>query len=79
MVCKLQKSLYGLKQTPRQWYKKFDSFIGSRGFLRCQANHCCYVKNLGSFFIILLLYSDDMLIVRGSKRDIDQLKGELSK
>ena len=55
MIYKLQKSLYDLKQAPRQWYKKFNSFIGSSGFLRCQVNHCCYVKNLGNSFIILLL------------------------
>ena len=79
MVCKLQKSLYSLKQAPRQWYKKFDSFMGSGSFLRYQADHCCYVKNLGNSFIILLLYVDEMLIVEGSKRDIDKLKGELSK
>ena len=53
--------------------------MGSSGFLRCQANHCCYVKNLGNSFIILLLYFDDMLIAGGSKRDIDKLKRELSK
>ena len=67
IVCKLQKSLYGLKQAPRQWYKKFDNFMGSNGFLRCQADHCCYVKNLGNSFIILLRYVDDMLIAGGSK------------
>ena len=75
MECKLQKSLCGLKQALRQWYKKFDSFMGSSGFLRCQADHCCYVKNLGNSFIILLLYVDDILIARGYNREIDKLKG----
>jgi hypothetical protein len=46
LVCKLRKSLYGLKQALRQWYKKFDSFMYSTGFTRCQADHCCYVKSL---------------------------------
>ncbi|KAE8718794.1 cytochrome P450 71A9-like [Hibiscus syriacus] len=36
LVCRLKKSLYSLKQAPRQWYKKFDSFMGSSGFTRCQ-------------------------------------------
>ena len=61
MVCKVQKSLYGLKQAPRQWYKKFDSFMNSSDFMRCQADHCCYVKSLGNSFIILILHMDDKL------------------
>ena len=36
--------------------------MGSNGFLRCQADHCCYVKNLSNSFIILLLYVDDMFM-----------------
>ena len=79
MVCKLKKSLYNLEQAPRQWYEKSESFIGSSGFLRCQAYHCYYVKNLGNSFIILLLYVDNMLIAGGCKWEIDKLKGELFK
>jgi hypothetical protein len=33
-VCRMKKSLYGLKQSPRQWYKRFDSFMISNGFQR---------------------------------------------
>ena len=40
LVCKLKKSLYGMKQSPRQWYKKFDSFMVSQGYTRSEYDHC---------------------------------------
>ena len=53
-------SLYGLKQTPRQWYLKFDSFMVDHGFNKCNSNHCVYTKKLeNGGTIILLLYVDD--------------------
>ena len=65
LVCKLRKSLYGLKQSPRQWYKCFDSYIIRIGYKRCEYDCFVYVKSLDddSSFIFLLLYVDDMLIV----------------
>ncbi|GJR82618.1 retrovirus-related pol polyprotein from transposon TNT 1-94 [Tanacetum coccineum] len=63
LVCKLKKSLYGLKQAPRQWYLKLNSIIQRAGYKRCAMDHCCYLKKVGSSFIILLLYVDDMLVV----------------
>ena len=64
MVCRLKKNLYGLKQGSRQWYKKFDSFMVSRGYTKTNANHCVYVKKFPDVkFISLLLYVDDMLLV----------------
>ena len=78
-VCRLKKSLYCLKQAPRQWYKKFDSFMGSNGFTRCQADHCCYFKKFDNNFIILLLYVDDMLVVGSYMQEIINLKQKLSK
>ena len=63
-VCRLRNSLSGLKQALQQWYKKFDSFMMDRGYKRTSLDHCVYIKWFDGDFIILLLYVDDMLIVR---------------
>ncbi|KAL4323581.1 hypothetical protein GQ457_11G003910 [Hibiscus cannabinus] len=79
LVCRLRKSLYGLKHAPRQWYKKFDSFMTEHQFKKTQADHCVFVKRYDKAdFIILLLYVDDMLIVGHDKKKIDALKKALS-
>ncbi|WCJ18000.1 Transposon Ty1-LR1 Gag-Pol polyprotein [Euphorbia peplus] len=79
LVCKLKKSLYGLKQSPRQWYKRFDSYMKKIGYKRCEYDCCVYVKNLddGSS-IFLLLYVDDMLIAAKNMNDVVELKALLS-
>ena len=77
-VCRLKKSLYGLKQSPRQWYKRFDSFMLSNGFERSQYDSCVYIKFVDGSPIYLLLYVDDMLIAAKSKKEITTLKAQLS-
>ena len=78
-ACKLSKSLYGLKQSPRQWYKRFDSFMINQKYTRSQFDHCVYFRKLqDGTFVYLLLYVDDMLIASKNKREIDRLKAQLS-
>ncbi|KAE8685445.1 hypothetical protein F3Y22_tig00111098pilonHSYRG00167 [Hibiscus syriacus] len=79
LVCRLKKSLYGLKQSPRQWYKRFDSYMIKIGYNRCEYDCCVYVKSLddGSF-IFLLLYVDDILIAAKNMDDVIGLKTLLS-
>ena len=80
LVCKLKKNLYGLKQTPQQWYRKFESFITDYGYTRTPSDHCVFVKRFDDDdFIILLLYVDDILIVDHDRKKIDKLKREMSK
>ena len=62
LVCRLKKFFYGLKQSPRHWYKRFDSFILSHGFKRSDYDSCVYLKTINGSTIYLLLYVDDMLI-----------------
>ena len=67
LVCRLRKIMYGLKQTPHQWYLKFDSFMVEQGYHRWHSDHCVYFKRLDNVsYIILLLYVDDMLVVRSN-------------
>ncbi|KAG8482954.1 hypothetical protein CXB51_021884 [Gossypium anomalum] len=72
-------SLYGLKQSPRQWYKRFDSFMTSHDFKRNSFDSCVYFKknNYGSF-VYLFLYVDDMLIAAKDKGEIRKVKTQLS-
>jgi len=80
LVCKLKKSLYGLKQSPRQWYKRFDSYMIKIGYKKCEYDCCVYVRSLddGSY-IFLLLYVDDMLVAVRSMKEVNKLKALLSK
>ena len=69
MVCLLRKSLYGLKQSPRQWYKKFNSVMIKAGYSRCEYDSCVYFLQ-GKDPTYLLLYVDDMLIAARSKAQV---------
>ena len=55
LVCRLKKSLYGLKQSLRQWYKRFDSFMLSHGFKWSDYDSCVYLKTVNGSAIYLLL------------------------
>jgi hypothetical protein len=80
LVCRLKKSLYGLKQSPRQWYKRFDSYMIQIGYTRCEYDCCVYVRILeNGSYIFLLLYVDDMLIAAKSMCEVNRLKSLLHK
>ncbi|KAG9450795.1 hypothetical protein H6P81_010760 [Aristolochia fimbriata] len=79
-VCKLNKSLYGLKQSLRQWYKRFDRFMKDQKYTRSKYDNCVYLRKLQDrSYIYLLLYVDDMLIAAKSQVEIDRLKAQLNK
>ncbi|GJW50205.1 retrotransposon protein, putative, ty1-copia subclass [Tanacetum coccineum] len=62
-VCKLKRSIYGLKQASRQWNKRFDDEIKKFGFTQNRDEPCVYMKASGSNVTFLILYVDDILIM----------------
>ncbi|KAL9252624.1 Retrovirus-related Pol polyprotein from transposon TNT 1-94-like protein [Drosera capensis] len=79
MVCKLKKSIYGLKQASRQWYHQFHNVITFFGFEPNIANHCIYHKFTGSKHIFLVLYVDDILLASNDIGLLHETKRFLSK
>ena len=57
MVCKLKRSIYGLKQASRQWYLKFDKIMTSFGFIENKFDQCVYMKVNGSKYIFMVSIS----------------------
>nr|GEU42455.1 retrovirus-related Pol polyprotein from transposon TNT 1-94 [Tanacetum cinerariifolium] len=79
-VCLLKKSFYGLKQSPRQWNRRFDEYMLSNGFKRSSYDICVYYRSYApGEFIYILLYVDDMLIAYKSKAEIGSTKSLLKR
>jgi hypothetical protein len=61
-VYKMKKSLYGLKQSPRAWYGRIDSFLMRFGFTKSKEESNLYFKVMNDELVILLLYVDDLFL-----------------
>jgi hypothetical protein len=73
-VCKLLKSLYSLKQAPKQWHDKFDTTLTFVGFAINEADICVYYRYGGGGGVILCLYVDDILIFGINNDVINEVK-----
>ena len=77
VVCKLNKSLYGLKQALRQWNAKFCSVVKQLGFKQSKADYSLFTRRLVGFFIALVVYVDDILIASNNVQEVEALKVSL--
>nr|GFC81300.1 retrotransposon protein, putative, Ty1-copia subclass [Tanacetum cinerariifolium] len=78
-VCKLQRSIYRLKQVSRSWNKRFDEEIKKFGFHQNLDEPCVYQKASGSNVIFLILYVDDIILMGNHKPSLQGVKDYLGK
>ncbi|KAJ9561627.1 hypothetical protein OSB04_006787 [Centaurea solstitialis] len=78
-VCKLLKSIYGLKQASRSWNLHFDERIKEFGFTKSEFEPCVYTKFSGSIVTFLVLYVDDILLIGNDVPTLQSVKSWLNK
>ena len=80
LVCHLQRSIYGLKQSPRCWNHTLDSRLKEMGFTQAPSDPCLYVESdsEGEMFIVAV-YVDDIILGGKSESKLMEVKKELSK
>jgi hypothetical protein len=72
-VCRLNKAIYSLKQSPRVWYRTLSQFLIELGFDPVGANHSVFTNSR----IFVTVYVDDLLIIGPDKAKIQELKNLL--
>ncbi|XP_014519717.1 uncharacterized protein LOC106776760 [Vigna radiata var. radiata] len=76
-VCRLIKSLYGLKQASRKWFEKLSTFLTFVNYIQSKSDHSLFIKGTPTRFSTLLVYVDDIILAGNSMAEINHIKGLL--
>ena len=68
VVCKLQRALYGLKQSPRAWFGRFSLAMKKYGFQQSNLDHTLFLKHQQGKVTALIIYMDDMIVTGDDKK-----------
>ena len=77
LVCKLGKSIYGLKQSPRCWNRAFSEYLESIGFEQSAADPCVYIR-ISEPMAIIAVYVDDLILITKPEDVMQKLKKDLA-
>lgn len=78
MICKLNRSLYGLKQAARCWNQRFKSVLKELNFKTSQADQCVFYSHFGDEKVYIALYVDDGLILASSRKLLNDVLDSLN-
>lgn len=77
LVCRLKKSIYGLKQASRVWFAKLHHELLIQGFKQSKNDYSLFLKKTGDHMTIAAVYVDDILLTGDNLSEINALKAHL--
>ena len=78
LVYKLNKSLYGLNKSGRNWNHVLNSFLLEDGFVQSPVDNCVYIKHVGSGFLAMLVWVEDIIIAASNMLLMSEAKRMLN-
>lgn len=78
-VCRLKKSLYGLKQSPRAWFGRFTKSMIDFGYHQSNSDHTLFLKKQQGKITALIIYVDDMVVTGNDPEERKALQEYLSR
>ncbi|KAG8983720.1 hypothetical protein FRB90_005811, partial [Tulasnella sp. 427] len=76
-VCRLIKTLYGLKQAGREWNTKFNQDMINIGFTRSKADPCVYTRITEKRVTVVTVWVDDLILSTDTQDDMDRVQREI--
>lgn len=73
-VCRLLKSIYGLKQSNKQWYVCLSSALISKGFRQSTSDNFQFTKSTNTSFTAILVYVDDLILAGNNLEEVNATK-----
>ena len=78
-VCKLHRSIYGLKQVLRTWFSRLSSYLVTMGFVGSKSDTSLFLRRVRTDLLLVLIYVDDVIITGNDSRAITRLIQELGR
>ena len=78
-VCRLKKSLYGLKQSLRAWFGRFTKSMKAFGYCQTNSDHSLFLKKQQGKITVLIVYVDDIVVTGNDLEERKALQGYLSR
>jgi hypothetical protein len=78
IICKQRKSLYGLKQSPKAWFGKFNKSMKGFGYKKSNSDYTLFLKHKKGKVTALIVYVDDMVVTRNDLEEKEPLQHHLA-